>query len=250
MNSNADNKTLRAREICDSCVKVYTQETQSSIYREVNHRLKAVDSVADGTIRTLMAVVRKACGSLAAYVFLLWEGTKLMFSTRALSQTTQKVSLFRGMRMKTKAYEALCSRTDQFVVMPAFTSFSVDLDTALGFPALGTTDPQTEVEVLLDLDSYGRAVVEHTAAEGVKSEREVLPFNVLKVVSSMRAGSKGRRVVKLTDLVLLAIEGMSARRRRMVPADQLVRELLAAVGLELRRTDLCELWDAVGHDRQ
>jgi hypothetical protein len=129
-------------------------------------------------------VVYTACEQLAPYVLLLWEGLKMMFSSTALSLSTMKVSLFRGMRMTTEAYKSLCRQEGSFVVLPAFTSFSVDLAAALCFPAQGVTDPKTQVDVLLP------------------------PFSAMKVVSSTRAGPNGRPLIKLSDVEVLSPFGV------------------------------------------
>lgn len=213
LQSHPDNSTQRAREVCDTCVNLYTRvysnESQSLgfIHIEVNRLLRNVKSVVECSITALTQTVREACKELAAYVLLMWEGLKIMFPAMPPSMTSQTVPLYRGLRLSLSAFKALCDQVDRFVVMPGFTSFSLDSAIALQFPGLGPPDLKKEVDILLELDSFCRPAIQDMAATGLKHEREVVmhPFSTFKVVASSKFGPENRPVIHLRDVEIVLL---------------------------------------------
>lgn len=248
-----------ANKVLETCVKLYTQESNgvNFVYKEVNRLLRNVESF-EGNMMMLRKAVQSACGRLNTYVFLLWEGLKQFYPAKPVSQSRLMRPLYRGMRLPLTAYRALCLQVGRYIVMPGFTSFSLEHDVALRFPVnVPPADPQREVDIILKLDSYSRPWIERVSAFKTEHEVVMYPFSVFKVQSFEEARPDCRAVVQLIDIeimgcgppvapsveLVIAIEGMPAKRKRRVPADQRVGQLVAMMNVELKRTDLCELWD-------
>jgi hypothetical protein len=143
----------------------------------VNSRLRTVKSIPGRrSVATLEIAIRAACGDLADFVLLTWEGLNLM-PRRVPKEPAKELILNRGAELPKEALETYRKNVGKFICWSAFTSVTTERKVAEDFAG-----PRRGGEaVIFELRSTGRPRIKNVS--DVPKEEELLlhPFTPLKV---------------------------------------------------------------------
>jgi hypothetical protein len=208
---------LAARQCTDAALELYSAQTldgqdASHIWRDMNLGLRRAGCLGDMTPDDVERMVRNSCRHLAAFALLLMEAIRTMPEA-----ARSVVKAYRGLCVPTQVLDAYRENVGSAVVWPAFQSCSLDAAKALDFPMGGAGPLPGTVDVVFEVTSIARPVIE--GLSHFATEREVLLPPGTMVIVGQVVEMDGRPMVCLCDVNVAGAQRVYApsRRRALSP---------------------------------
>jgi hypothetical protein len=207
-------------------------------------------------------MIEKNAAELAGFVRLVWEGMK-----RTAASSNKPVLIRRGLRIPKTVYEKYKKNRARFCCFTCLQSFSLNPAVSENFPIGDSKPGGGEIDVIMELESIDRPLIQGMSETQHVREQEVLlhPCSTVLIKDVVEIVGK-KPVILLTDLrivpdlltsvhapvvplkfkVYLKIEGETDKQAVDVAPSDTISAIVASLSGDLERTDLCGLRDAEG----